>query len=132
MTAYRDVFERSAGATTQVSTNTAGNANGAHSADFMGASDDGSKVFFATSESMAANDADAVIDVFERSGGTTTLVSIGIPAPPVTPQVPATAPQVPATGQRAAALKKCKKKFPGKTKARKRKKCIKKAKKLPV
>jgi hypothetical protein len=36
------------------------------------------------------------------------------------------------TGRRAAALKKCKKKFPGKTNAKKRKKCIKKAKLLPV
>jgi hypothetical protein len=36
------------------------------------------------------------------------------------------------TGQRAAAIKKCKKKFRGKAKAKKRKKCIKKAKKLPV
>jgi hypothetical protein len=36
------------------------------------------------------------------------------------------------TGQRAAAKKKCKKKFPGKAHAKKRKKCIKKAKLLPV
>jgi hypothetical protein len=36
------------------------------------------------------------------------------------------------TGQRAAARKKCKKKFPGKANAKKRKKCIKKAKRLPV
>jgi hypothetical protein len=34
-----------------------------------------------------------------------------------------------ATGQRAAAIKKCKKKYKGKAKAKKRKKCIKKAKK---
>ena len=32
------------------------------------------------------------------------------------------------TGQRSAAIKKCKKKFPGKTKAKKRRKCIRKAK----
>ena len=36
------------------------------------------------------------------------------------------------TGRRAAALKKCKKKFPGKAKAKKRKKCKKKANLLPV
>jgi hypothetical protein len=36
------------------------------------------------------------------------------------------------TGQRAAAKKKCKKKFRGKANAKKRKKCIKKAKRLPV
>ena len=47
---------------------------------------------------------------------------------------PTTAPTTAAvpTGQRAAAIKKCKKKFPGKAKAKKRKKCIKKAKKPPV
>lgn len=36
------------------------------------------------------------------------------------------------TGQHAAAIKKCKRKFPGMAKAKKRKKCIKEAKKLPV
>ena len=36
------------------------------------------------------------------------------------------------TGQRAAALKRCKKKFTGKAKAKKRKKCKRKAKLLPV
>ena len=36
------------------------------------------------------------------------------------------------TTPRAAAIKKCNKKFKGKAKAKKRKKCIKKAKKLPV
>ena len=44
----------------------------------------------------------------------------------------ATAPTASVTGQRAAALKKCKKKFPGKAKAKKRKKCKKKANLLPV
>ena len=47
--------------------------------------------------------------------------------PPATPAIPA-AP----TGQRAAAVKKCKKKFKGQAKAKKRKKCKKNAKLLPV
>jgi hypothetical protein len=51
-----------------------------------------------------------------------------VPIPPSTAPVVTPAP----TGQRAAARKKCKKKFPGKANAKKRKKCIKKAKKLPV
>ena len=52
--------------------------------------------------------------------------------PPPT-QPPPTQPNTTApTGQRAAALKKCKKKFPGKAKAKKRKKCKKKANLLPV
>jgi hypothetical protein len=51
------------------------------------------------------------------------------PAPPPPPPTALTAAP---TGQRAAAIKRCKKKFPGKAKAKKRQKCIKKAKKLPV
>ena len=52
--------------------------------------------------------------------------------PPPT-QTPPTQPNTTApTGQRAATLKKCKKKFPGKAKAKKRKKCKKKANLLPV
>lgn len=106
------------------------NAVGYH-AFFSGSSADGSKVFFETRESMAGSDTDSTVDVFEHSGGATTLVSIGIPVPPVTPEPPAaTGP----TGRRtaAAAVKKCKQKFRGEAAAKKRKRCIKKAKKLPV
>jgi hypothetical protein len=70
-----DIYERSGGITTQVSTNTAGTANDAVNPFFGAASRDGSKVFFQTTEQMAANDTDSDQDVFERSGGTTTLVS---------------------------------------------------------
>jgi large repetitive protein len=73
--AQLDIYERSAGTTTQVSTNTAGTANGAFFAGFDGASADGSKVFFTTPESLAASDTDAEFDIYERSGGTTTQVS---------------------------------------------------------
>jgi hypothetical protein len=52
---------------------------------------------------------------------------------PLPTQPPPTQPNTTApTGQRAAALKKCKKKFPAKAKAKKRKKCKKKANLLPV
>ena len=57
-----------------------------------------------------------------------TYVAPPPPPPPPVVQPATTAP----TGQRAAALKKCKKKFPGKAKAKKRKKCKKKANLLPV
>ena len=53
------------------------------------------------------------------------------PSPPPPPPVVQPATTAP-TGQRAAALKKCKKKFPGKAKAKKRKKCKEKANLLPV
>src|SRR5262249_26742145 len=57
-----------------------------------------------------------------------------VPAPPSnTGQPPSNTGQPPRiTGQRAAALKKCKKKFSGKAKASKRQKCVKKAQKLQV
>jgi hypothetical protein len=53
------------------------------------------------------------------------------PAPTPTPPAPLATP-LPPTGQRAAAIKKCTRKFPGKAKAKKRKKCKKKANLLPV
>ena len=110
-----DIFQRSAGVTTPVSTNTAGNANGAPDASFSGSSADGSKAFFETRESMAASDTDSTDDVLERSAGATTLVSIGIPVLPVTPESPAaTGP----TGRRTAAVAKCKQKFRGEAAAK--------------
>lgn len=40
-------------------------------------SDDGSRVFFETDEQLVAADTDAAYDAYERSGGTTRLLSIG-------------------------------------------------------
>jgi hypothetical protein len=69
-----DVYERSGGNTTWVSTG----GNGAYEASFSAASQDGSKVFFQTAESLTADDADGgAQDIFQRSGGTTTLISAG-------------------------------------------------------
>jgi hypothetical protein len=71
-----DIYQRSGGVTTLVSTNTAGTANGAFNATFVGGSSDGSKIFFETDEALpGTGDSDTKIDVYERSGGTTTLVS---------------------------------------------------------
>jgi hypothetical protein len=82
-----DVYERFAGSTTLVSTNSTETANGSQNANFSGVSSDGSKVFFATRESLVASDIDGsceddfgqfvlpCLDVYERSGGNTTLVS---------------------------------------------------------
>jgi hypothetical protein len=47
------------------------------------------------------------------------------------PPPPVVSPPVP-TGRRAAAIKRCKKKFRGKVKVKKRKRCIKRAKRLPI
>jgi hypothetical protein len=70
-----DVYQRSGGTTTLVS---AGGTAAQH-ATFRGGSSDGSRIFFETPESLSGSDTDAKIDVYERSGGTTTLVSTGTP-----------------------------------------------------
>ena len=60
------------------------------------------------------------------------LVRYPVSATVTTPDTVPTARPPRNTGQRAAAIKKCKKKFKGKATAKKRKKCIKKARLLPV
>ena len=72
----QDVYERSGGATTLVSTGPAGG-NGAFEGLFNGASEGGTKVFFQTDESLTASDTDSALDIYERSGGATTLISTG-------------------------------------------------------
>ena len=69
-----DVYQRAAGTTTLISTGPPGG-NGPQDATFRGSSLDGSRVFFATAESLSASDTDTSADVYERSGGATTLVS---------------------------------------------------------
>jgi hypothetical protein len=71
-----DVYERSGGNTTLVSTGPAGG-NGPAGAELMGISDDGTKAFFHTAESLVAADTDSVQDVYQRAGGDTTLLSVG-------------------------------------------------------
>ncbi len=73
-----DVYARSGKKTTLISQGHSGAANGHFNARFVGASADGSKVFFETSESLSSADMDANHrDIYVRSGGTTTLVSGG-------------------------------------------------------
>jgi hypothetical protein len=72
----RDVYERSGGSTTWVSTSPTV-ANSAAHANFGGVSTDGSRVFFHTNETLAATDTDAVSDVYERTAGVTSHLSIG-------------------------------------------------------
>lgn len=45
------------------------------SAQFKGASKDGSRVFFVSNARLTSEDNDSAIDVYERSGGVTTLIS---------------------------------------------------------
>jgi hypothetical protein len=74
-----DVYERSAGTTKRVSVGQVnGNGDGLTDARFDGASADGTRVFFHTSEQLVSGDTDGYgLDVYERSGGTTKRVSVG-------------------------------------------------------
>ena len=71
-----DIYERSSGSTTLVSTS-ALNPNQPLTASFNDVSDDGGRVFFRTQEQLTADDMDGGLDVFERSGGQTTRVTRG-------------------------------------------------------
>ena len=71
-----DVYERSGGTTTLISTAPEGG-NGAFSSAFAQASSDGSHVFFVTAEPLVEEDEDESADLYLRSGGETALVSTG-------------------------------------------------------
>jgi Ca2+-binding RTX toxin-like protein len=71
-----DVYERAGGVTTLLSQPSGVAAPDAGDAFFAGASADGSRVFFFTTQKLTAEDADSGFDdVYERAGGVTTLVS---------------------------------------------------------
>ena len=72
----RDVYQRADGVTTLMSVGPGG-ANGPGGASYAGSSSDGSKVFFGTGSSLVAADTDDGDDIYERSGGTTVIRSIG-------------------------------------------------------
>jgi hypothetical protein len=70
-----DVYERVGTTTTLISTGSTGG-NGAFDAQFAGVSADGTHVFFETKEQLTSADTDGSSDVYDRSGGTTTEVSV--------------------------------------------------------
>jgi hypothetical protein len=74
--AATDVYERAGGATTLLSTGPSGG-NGAFGATFAGISPGGARVVFRTAEPLVTGDTDAAVDLYERAGGVTTLVSTG-------------------------------------------------------
>lgn len=72
----QDVYQWSGASAALVSTGPDGG-NGAVAAIFAGASSDGTRAFFETTESLLAADSDSSSDVYERVGGATALVSVG-------------------------------------------------------
>jgi hypothetical protein len=72
----QDVYERSGGVTTLVSTGPQ-DSGGPLGASFAGASADGSKIFFATAEPLVSADTDSSNDIYMRSAAGTVLVSVG-------------------------------------------------------
>ena len=80
--ASRDIYKAVGGAVHLVSTSaTAG--NGAFSVITSDRSDDASAVLFVTDEAMVPADTDALRDVYLRSNGQTSLVSVGTTTAPV-------------------------------------------------
>jgi hypothetical protein len=77
---YSDVYERSGGTTTLVSAPGAGASGPAKDYTyFVGASADGTQVFFSTTENLVSADTDGLDDVYQRVHATTTLVSTAAP-----------------------------------------------------
>jgi hypothetical protein len=73
-----DVYKRTGGVTTLASDGPAGTDPNVD-ATALGVSDDGSRVWFDTTEQILATDSDAQFDLYERQGTTTTHVSNGSP-----------------------------------------------------
>jgi hypothetical protein len=71
-----DLYQRSAGVTTLISTSVVGG-NGPFGAWFEDASEDGTRVLFRTDEQLSASDLDSTFDIYERFEGSTTLISTG-------------------------------------------------------
>jgi Tol biopolymer transport system component len=74
--AEQDVYVRSGGTTELVSTGPESR-NGPAPVSFQWASPDGSVTIFSTTEALTPQDTDTAADVYQRSGGTTTLISTG-------------------------------------------------------
>jgi Tol biopolymer transport system component len=68
-----DIYERSAGTTTLIST---GQATPEWS--LLGISEDGSRVFFRTADRLSPEDTDNCADYYERAAGTNRLLTVGI------------------------------------------------------
>lgn len=69
----KDVYQYSGGSLTQLSVG----GDGPYGADYLGASADGSHVYFQSDEQLTGTDTDGHRDIWDASGGTSTQVSTG-------------------------------------------------------
>ena len=76
--------------------------NGAISSQYRGASADGTRVIFQTTEQLVAADTDTRMDIYERAAGTTTLLSPGRTAATATSARPSARPRRTAPGSSSA------------------------------
>jgi hypothetical protein len=76
-----DVYERTNGQTTLISTGPRGNATTSEPSRFLHTSPDGARVLFSSVNPLVPEDTNAVNDIYERFNGTTTLISTGPPGP---------------------------------------------------
>ena len=108
-TGRTDIYERAGGVTTLISKPTGVSDPDTANVSFVsGASTDGSRVFFPTTQKLTADDDDASRqDVYERSGGVTTLVSkpTGV-ADPDTGSAPSGAPRTMAVASSSRQVRK--------------------------
>lgn len=72
----QDLYERAGGTTSLVSVGPNGG-NGGQDVSYQGISADGARAFFITSEQLVATDFDLAADLYERTGGVTTLLTTG-------------------------------------------------------
>jgi hypothetical protein len=72
----QDLYDWAGGSPSLASTSPTGG-NGAPNVTYAGSTSDGTTVYFETSEPLVSQDADASQDVYQRSAGTTALVSLG-------------------------------------------------------
>jgi hypothetical protein len=71
---YRDIYMRSGGTTTLISTG----GNGPYGADFDGMTPDGSHIYFHTDERLAATDTDTTRDIYDANTGTGTITQVSL------------------------------------------------------
>jgi hypothetical protein len=78
----QDVYQRVPGSTSLISDRIQDRQDGEFSAFLLGISSDGSRAFFQTFEQLLSDDQDEDVDIYERSAGATSFVTVPGPGSP--------------------------------------------------